>query len=183
MKLYMMLCKIPSIPAAKLDVLLKSISCWFCSLITGLSNGPSGNTPQSANATAVPLKSEKPLAVASPVDSAKNLNAPRVKDIQQYQIVESSENAASILSASGSHLSSSDPVLLPSQDSPPPSAVGSIHREVGSQRGPGEMVENKPAGNKSASPEICMTIVFVPLFLYIFTHFQNIKTFFRFHRE
>lgn len=76
-------------------------------------------------------------------------------------MAEPSENAVSILSASGSHLSSSDPVLLPSQDSPPPSAVGSIRRGAGSQRSPGEMVENKPTGNKSATPELCMLVFFV----------------------
>lgn len=141
-------------------------------MITGLSNGPSWNTPQSANPSAVHIKSEKPLPVSSPIDSAKNLNASQQEDIQQHQMVESSENAVSILSASGSHLSSSDPVLLPSQDSPPPSAVGSVRRGGGSQRGPGDMVENKPTGNKSATPELCMPVVFVRFSCILFLSFK-----------
>lgn len=127
------------------------------SLITGVPNSPSGITPQTANATAIHNKSEKPLQVSSPIDTVKTSYAPRMKDIQQHQILESSDNAASIPSASGSYFSSSDPVLLPSQDSPPPSAVGSSRREVGSQRAPGEMIDNKPTGDKSASPEILAT--------------------------
>lgn len=112
-------------------------------------------------------KSEKPLQVSSPIDSLKNPHAPQMKDIQQHEMLESADNAASVYSASGSYLSSSDPLLLPSQDSPPPSALGSSQHEMGSQQAPGEMVDNKANGNKSAS-EICMQLC---LFLYIFSHF------------
>ncbi|XP_041990782.1 GBF-interacting protein 1-like isoform X1 [Salvia splendens] len=125
------------------------------SLITGVSNGPSGITLQRANpTTAIPNKSEKPLMVSSSIDSVKNLSTPQVKNIQQHQILESSKNATSIPSASGSYISSSDPVLLPSQDYPPPSAVGSIHLEVGIQQSPSQMVDDIPTGNRSTSPEI-----------------------------
>lgn len=134
-------------------------------------NSPSGITPQTANATAIDNKSEKPLQVSSPIDTVKTSYAPRMKDIQQHQIQESSDNAASIPSASGSYFSSSDPVLLPSQDSPPPSAVGSSRREVGSQRAPGEMIDNKPTGDKSASPEIRMLIVFVLIHIFSFSDY------------
>ncbi|KAL1560943.1 GBF-interacting protein 1-like isoform X1 [Salvia divinorum] len=123
------------------------------SLITGVR--PSGITLQSANpTTAIPNKSEKPLMVSSSIDSVKNLSTPQVKDIQQHQILESSKNATYIPSASGSYFSSSDPVLLPSQDYPPPSAVGSIHLEVGSQQVPSQMVDDIPTENRSTSPEI-----------------------------
>ncbi|KAH6785195.1 hypothetical protein C2S51_037650 [Perilla frutescens var. frutescens] len=183
-------------PLAASQDMRKSETSSGTSLITGVSNGPSGITPQSANATAIhnklekpPLvsspidsvknpyaprvkdiqsanataihnKLEKPPLVSSPIDSVKNPYAPRVKDIQQPQILESSDIAASIpsASASGSYFSSPDPVLTPSQDSPPPSAVGSIQHEVGSQQAPGEMVDDKPMGNKSASPEILATL-------------------------
>ncbi|XP_057792899.1 GBF-interacting protein 1-like isoform X2 [Salvia miltiorrhiza] len=139
--------------AAPQDV-RKSETSSGTSLITGVSNGPSGIAPQSANPTAIHNKSEKPLLVSSAIDSVKNLNTPPVKDTQQHPILESSENATSIPSALGSYFSSSDAVLLHSQDSPPPSAVGSIHHEVGSQRAPGQMVDDKPTGIKSTSPEI-----------------------------
>ncbi|XP_041994474.1 GBF-interacting protein 1-like isoform X2 [Salvia splendens] len=125
------------------------------SLITGVSNGPSGITLQRANpTTAIPNKSEKPLMVSSSIDSVKSLSTPQVKNIQQHQILESSKNATSIPSASGSYISSTDSVLLPSQDYPPPSAVGSIHLELGSQQSPSQMVGDIPTGNRSTSPEI-----------------------------
>lgn len=155
-------------PCSQPNILLKSISCCLCSLITGVSNGPSGITPQSANPTAIYNKSEKHLLVSSSIDSVKTPNTPPVKDTHQHQKLESSENAASIPLASGSYFSSSDPVLSPSQDSPPPSAVANIHHEVGSQQAPDQMVDNKPTGNKSTSPEICMLILFVLIYIYSF---------------
>ncbi|XP_042010507.1 uncharacterized protein LOC121759073 isoform X1 [Salvia splendens] len=141
-------------PLAASQAVRKSETSSATSLITGVSNGPSGITPQSANPTGIHNKSEKPLLVSSSIGSVKTPNAPLVKDTHQHQKLESSENAASIPLASGSYFSSSDPVLSPSQDSPPPSAVGKIHHEVGSQQAPDQMVDNKPTGNKSTSPEI-----------------------------
>ncbi|XP_042007026.1 GBF-interacting protein 1-like isoform X1 [Salvia splendens] len=141
-------------PLAAPQAVRKSETSSATSLITGVSNGPSGIPPQSANPTAIHNKSEKPLLVSSSIDSVKTPNTLPVKDTHQHQKLESSENAASIPLASGSYFSSSDPVLSPSQDSPPPSAVGNIHHEVGRQQAPDQMVDNKPTGNKSTSPEI-----------------------------
>lgn len=145
-------------PAAPKDM-RKSETSSGTSLVAGMSNGPSGIIPPSANATVIHNKSEKPLLVSNPIDSVKKPYAPPVKDIQQHQTLESSDNAASFpsASASGSNFSSPDPVLTPSQDSPPPSAVGSIQPEAGSQRAPGEIVDDNPTGNKSA-PEILATL-------------------------
>ncbi|KAL1555432.1 GBF-interacting protein 1-like isoform X3 [Salvia divinorum] len=141
-------------PLSASQALRKSETSSATSLITGVSNGPSGITPRSANPIAIHNKSEKPLLVPSSIDSVKNPNTPPAKGTHQHQKLESSENGASIPLASGSYFSSSDPVLLPSQESPPPSAVGNIPHEVGSQQAPDQMVDNKPTGNKSTSPEI-----------------------------
>lgn len=155
-----------------------------------MSNGQSGITPQStnvihdnhasagggvnqSNTTSSLNKSGKPLLLSSPIDSMKNPYAPGTKDIQQHQMLELTDNAASIplVPASESYFSSSDPVLLPSQDLPLPSAVGSIRREVGSQRAPSDPIDDKPTENKTASAKICMLIAFILIYVFSFTKY------------
>ncbi|KAL8474011.1 hypothetical protein ACS0TY_030748 [Phlomoides rotata] len=132
---------------------------------TALSNGPSGVTSQSTNVmhdnqssvggagnqpntTGSLNKLEKPLLLSSSIDSIKKSYAPGTKEIKQ-QMLELTDNAASIrpAPASESYISYSDPVVLPSQDLPLPSAVGS-------QRVPGELTDDKPTENKSNSVKL-----------------------------
>lgn len=173
-------------PSPLLDVLCKRCFFCHCSPITAVSNGPSGIAPNStsvihdnhasadggfdqSNTTASMSKSEGPLLLSSHVDSVKNPNGPETKDIHQHQMLEISNSAASVPSAPapGSYFSSSDPILLPSQESPLPS----IRREVGSQRAPVELIDDNSNENKSTSAKICMLIVY--LLVYIFFSFSN----------
>ncbi|KAL3821617.1 hypothetical protein ACJIZ3_007522 [Penstemon smallii] len=135
-----------------------------------LSNGPSATTSQptnaiyenlasatgganQSNATSNPCmsKSETPLPLSTPVDSNTNLNAVSTRDIQLHPMLDLSNTAKSIPSApaSVSCFSSSDPVLLPSQELPL-HAVGTIRREVGTQHTPVEQID-KPTDSKSSS--------------------------------
>ncbi|KAI3457701.1 hypothetical protein Pfo_014364 [Paulownia fortunei] len=160
-------------PLATSQDMRKNETSSVASAINAVSNGPSGITSQStnvvheihasasggvsqSNTTASMSKSEGPLPLSSPIDSIKNPSAPGTKDIQQHQMLELSNSAASIPSApaSGSHFSSSDTVLLPSQDLPVPSAVGTIGCEVGSQHAPAALIDDNPAESKSASAKI-----------------------------
>ncbi|XP_009589263.1 GBF-interacting protein 1 isoform X4 [Nicotiana tomentosiformis] len=52
---------------------------------------------------------------------------------------------------SGAHLSASDPVLLPSQDSRPAGVVGTVRREVGSQHSPVERASSNSNGSKKTT--------------------------------
>ncbi|KAL7086498.1 hypothetical protein ACP275_13G006000 [Erythranthe tilingii] len=156
-------------PSATSQDMRKNDTPSVSSPTTAVSNGPSGIIPKStsvvhdnhvsagggvdeSNTTASLSKSEGPLLLSSPVDSIKNPNGPGTKYNQQHQKLELSNNAAPNPSAPpmGSIFSSSDPVLLPSQDLPPPS----IRREVGSQRVPTELIDDNPNENKTASARI-----------------------------
>ncbi|KAL9144902.1 hypothetical protein ABFS82_13G005500 [Erythranthe guttata] len=137
-------------PSATSQDMRKNDTPSVSSPTTAVSNGPSGIIPKitsvihdnhvsagggvdESNTTASLSKSEGPFLLSSPVDSIKNPNGQGTKYNQL------SNNAAPIPSAPpmGSIFSSSDPVLLPSQDIPPPS----IRREVGSQRVPTELTD------------------------------------------
>ncbi|KAK9152356.1 hypothetical protein Syun_010665 [Stephania yunnanensis] len=71
--------------------------------------------------------------------------------IKQGRSMSNSDNLASPVSVLGVYSSSSDPVLVPSLDSWVPGTVGTIKREVGSQRAAVESNTVAPAENKSAS--------------------------------
>ncbi|PIN11507.1 hypothetical protein CDL12_15876 [Handroanthus impetiginosus] len=124
--------------------------------ITAVSNGPSGITSQSTNvihdnhASAVEGGNQ---SNPSAIDSVKNSNVSGSKDVQQHQMLELSNKAAPIPlpPASGSYFSSSDPVLLPSQDLSIPKAVGTIQREGGNQHATAELVNDNHTESKSAS--------------------------------
>ncbi|XP_051125457.1 uncharacterized protein LOC127247585 isoform X2 [Andrographis paniculata] len=145
------------------DIRKKEISS-AASSITAVSNGPSGITSESANVihkthasagggvdqsntTSSMSVLDGPLPPSSPIASIKTS-----KDLHQHQMIES--NNASISSsehASGSYLSSSDPILVPSPDFPLPTAVGTIRREVGSQHATAEFVDDNPSRIKQPS--------------------------------
>lgn len=150
----------------------------LCSPTTALSNGPSGVTSQSTNvmhdnqssvggggnqpnATGSLNKLEKPPLLSSSIDSIKKSYASGTKVIQQQQMLELTDNAASIPPApsSGSYISSSDPVVLPSQDLPLPSAVGSQHVPI-------ELTDDKPMEKKSASVKLCMYANCICLYIF-----------------
>ncbi|KAK6142349.1 hypothetical protein DH2020_022697 [Rehmannia glutinosa] len=102
-----------------------------------------GNTSKS--------KLEGSLLLSSSIDSSNN-RAALARDVLQNEMLDSSNSAISPTSipASGSHFSSLDPVLLPSQDVPLPSAVGTVGHKVGSKHTPGELIADNP-WRKSAS--------------------------------
>lgn len=149
------------VPLASQDM-KKNESSFVASPTTALSNGPSGILSQSTNVmhdnqssvggggnqpntTGGLNKLEKPLLLSSSIDSIKKPYAPGTK-------MESTDNAVSVppAPASGPYISSSDSVVLPSQDLPLPSAVGS-------QRVTGELTDDKPTENKSASVKLLAT--------------------------
>ncbi|KAK6142387.1 hypothetical protein DH2020_022735 [Rehmannia glutinosa] len=102
-----------------------------------------GNTSKS--------KLEGSLLLSSSIDSSNN-RAALARDVLQNEMLDSSNSAISPTSipASGSHFSSLDPVLLPSQDIPLPSALGTVGHKVGSKHTPGELIADNP-WRKSAS--------------------------------
>ena len=79
----------------------------------------------------------------------------------------SSNCSASVtpVSSSGGYFSASDPVLVPSHDSQISHAVGTIKREVGSQRTPVENDEITDADSKSAAGWSFALSIFVDEFL------------------
>ncbi|KAI3465549.1 hypothetical protein Pfo_022212 [Paulownia fortunei] len=159
-------------PLANAQEMKKNEASSIASPITDLSNGPTGITSQSTNRihdnhvsasggvnqynetenTSL-SKLEGLLPFSSPIDSSKNSGALGTRDIQQNEMLDSSNSAISLpsLPTSGSHFSSLDPVLLPSQDFPLPSAMGTTRREVGSQHTPVELIADNPTDRKSAS--------------------------------
>ncbi|KAK4397727.1 GBF-interacting protein 1 [Sesamum angolense] len=145
------------------------------SATTAVSNGASGISSQNANVihdnhtsagggvnqfntTTIMSKSEGPPPLTSSIDLIKNLNAPGTKDIQQQKMLEMSNSASSLPSsaASGPYFSSSDPGLLPSQDSPVPGPVGTL------QCATAELVDDNPTERKSASPKISISEAGIP---------------------
>ncbi|KAK6789681.1 hypothetical protein RDI58_013481 [Solanum bulbocastanum] len=106
-----------------------------------------------ATAGAGSVKSDEPLQSASH-DANRN---PRVsvetRDMLGQKMPNFSNSSTSLSSphSSGAYFSASDPVLLPSHDSRPPGAVGTIRREVGSQRAPFENLPTNSNGSKTAT--------------------------------
>lgn len=112
-----------------------------------MSNGPSSITSQSTNGghvfanggvnqcnetgTTSMSKLERPLPFSSTTDSSKTIDALETSDKQQNELLDlsSSRTSPPPVPASESHLSSLDPLLLPSQDFPLPSAAGTIRHE------------------------------------------------------
>ncbi|KAL0362095.1 UNVERIFIED_CONTAM: GBF-interacting protein 1 [Sesamum calycinum] len=105
------------------------------SATTAVSNGASGISSQNANV----------------IHDNHTSAGGGTKDIQQQKMLEMSNSASSLPSsaASGPYFSSSDPGLLPSQDSPVPGPVGTL------QCATAELVDDNPTERKSASPKIC----------------------------
>lgn len=137
-----------------------------------MSNCPSGITSQSTNSThnnnvsasgsvnkfngtgnTSMSKLEGLLPFSSPIDSTKNPDPLGTRDIQQNEMLDSSNSATALpsVSASGSHFSSLDPVLLPSQDFPLHSTMGTTRHKVGSHRTPVELNADNPTERNSAS--------------------------------
>ncbi|KAH0671310.1 hypothetical protein KY285_025524 [Solanum tuberosum] len=106
-----------------------------------------------ATAGAGSIKSEEPLQSASH-DANRS---PRVsvgpRDMLGQKMPNFSNSSTSLSSppSSGAYFSASDPVLLPSHDSRPPGTVGTIRREVGSQRAPFENLPTNSNGSKTAT--------------------------------
>ncbi|KAL2474411.1 Kinase-related protein of unknown function (DUF1296) [Abeliophyllum distichum] len=147
--------------------------------ITALSNGPSGMSSTSvlhethatasrgvnqsdSTGDASTGKLEGLLPLSSPIDSTKNPDVtPGTWDIHGHRMLKSSNSSTPTSSAtsSGAHFSSSDPVLFPSQDIRPPSAMGTIRHEMDSQRTPVEEIAVNPTEGKSASASVGSSIV------------------------
>lgn len=106
-----------------------------------------------ATAGAGSIKSEEPLQSASH-DANRS---PRVsvgpRDMLGQKMPNFSNSSTSLSSppSSGAYFSASDPVLLPSHDSRPPGTVGTIRREVGSQRAPFENLPTNSNGSKTVT--------------------------------
>lgn len=106
-----------------------------------------------ATAGAGSIKSEEPLQSASH-DANRS---PRVsvgpRDMLGLKMPNFSNSSTSLSSppSSGAYFSASDPVLLPSHDSRPPGTVGTIRREVGSQRAPFENLPTNSNGSKTVT--------------------------------
>lgn len=104
-----------------------------------MANGPSGEASGSTNVVNAYDKPggsglNQPEASASTVDANKNpAIAYGAEPIQGQPAGSSSTSSSSTVC-----FSSSDPVLVPSNDSRLPGAVGAIKREVGSHRTPSE---------------------------------------------
>lgn len=120
-----------------------------------------------AKAGAGIIKSEEPFQ--SPGHDVNR--SPRVsmgtKDMLEQKMPNFSNSSTSLSSppSSGAYFSASDPVLLPSHDSRPPSAVGTIRREVSSQRSPSEHLPTNSNGSKTATGKPTRTCLEIcPLF-------------------
>lgn len=141
------------------------------SSITDVSNGPSGITSENAsvihqnnasgggggnqsNKTSSTGVLKAPLPLSNLTAAIKNSNAPGSKDLQQHQMLESSDSSTSIppAPAAGSYLSSSDPILVPSPDFPLPSVVGTIRYEVGSQHATADDLDDNPRNKPASAP-------------------------------
>ncbi|KAK6142364.1 hypothetical protein DH2020_022712 [Rehmannia glutinosa] len=138
----------PNETAQKLILLASQSTNSICEDHVSASGGvnqynETGNTSKS--------KLEGSLLLSSSIDSSNN-RAALARDVLQNEMLDSSNSAISPTSipASGSHFSSLDPVLLPSQDVPLPSALGTVGHKVGSKHTPGELIADNP-WRKSAS--------------------------------
>ncbi|MCD9646128.1 hypothetical protein HAX54_035696 [Datura stramonium] len=101
-----------------------------------------------ATAGAVSIKSEEPLQSASHDANRSPRVSAGTRDMLRQKMPNISNSSTSL---SGAYFSASDPVLLPSHDSRPPGAVGTIRREVSGQRAPFEHVPSNSNGSKTAT--------------------------------
>ncbi|KAK9156379.1 hypothetical protein Sjap_003859 [Stephania japonica] len=134
---------------------------------TALTDGPINVTHGSST---IPCVAESltgtvinPTKDSSVIDMNKLENAPTplptlnaktsssIVGIKQGQSMSNSDNLSSPVSVLGVYSSASDPVLVPSLDSRVPGTVGTIKREVGSQRAAVELNTVASAENKTAS--------------------------------
>ncbi|KAJ4730253.1 GBF-interacting protein 1-like [Melia azedarach] len=140
---------VPSLPTSH-ETKNKEISLAASSL-TVAANGPSGvasGSPSIVHATDIPAGSGvyQPEVSSSAVAVSKSGSAPSDVDANKNPTIAfgsgptPGQPAASSSASSSSTVcfSSSDPVLVPSNDSRLPGAVGTIKREVGSHRTPNE---------------------------------------------
>ncbi|KAL6561235.1 hypothetical protein OROMI_016836 [Orobanche minor] len=106
--------------------------------------------------------SERSLLFSSSLHSSKDPDTLGTRDITQNELLDSSNTAISVLSvpAPGSHLSSSDPILLPLQDFSLASAVVTSGREMGSKHAPIEPSADISTERTSASAMQQMPIDF-----------------------
>ncbi|KAJ9176759.1 hypothetical protein P3X46_012039 [Hevea brasiliensis] len=116
-------------------------------------DSPSGSGISQNKVISSPIAVSKFGSIVSPIDADKTLTiAFGIGDAHGEPITTSSNSSVSVTPASSSTVcfSSSDPVLVPSNDSRLPSTVGTIKREVGSNRTVVESNAVSPA-EKSAS--------------------------------
>nr|XP_010321076.1 GBF-interacting protein 1-like isoform X2 [Solanum lycopersicum] len=106
-----------------------------------------------ATAGAGSIKSEEPLQSASHDANRSPRVSVGTRDMLGQKMPNFSNSSTSLSSppSSGAYFSASDPVLLPSHDSRPLGAVGTIRREVGSQRAPFENFPTNSNGSKTAT--------------------------------
>lgn len=153
------------------SMLSELLSVLFCSPVTALSNGPPGMSSTSflheTHATASrgvdqsdttgdanTSKVEGLLPLPSPTDSIKNTDVANGTHV--HQILKSSNSLTPINSATSSvaRFSSSDCVLLPSQNIRSASAVDTIRHEMDSKHTPVEQIVVNTNEGKSASGRI-----------------------------
>lgn len=112
-----------------------SLQFSFSSTVTSPNELSLGASAPAAAAAAVTGKLEGLTQHGAPIDANKSSNVGQgTMDNHGLPMPASSDSTASF--ASGTELSASDPVLLPSQDSQPLGALGGIRSEVQSQRAP-----------------------------------------------
>ncbi|XAR68243.1 hypothetical protein NMG60_11003312 [Bertholletia excelsa] len=142
------------------------------SSVTVITNGPTGVATRSPVVVATNLSSRTvvnqfegssavdnsmtrgPVQLSDPPNANDNPSTVFGTGHTHVQLPTSSSNSSTVGSRApspGGYFSASDPVLVPSQDSRLPSAVGAIKREVGSQRTPVEQTSSVSAEGKSAS--------------------------------
>lgn len=162
---------------------------FICSSTAAVPNGPSAITSRSTNiihenhaseragvnestvtGNVSISKLEEKHHLKAPVDLITNPSAFGTKAMQQHKLLNENK-ITSILSGppSGSYFSSSDPVLLPSQDVPHHGAVGPIQREVGMDRTPVKPITDDSTEKELPSSKNCMLII-CDMFLFSLFH-------------
>ncbi|XP_060186953.1 GBF-interacting protein 1-like isoform X3 [Lycium barbarum] len=141
------------------NVEAKNVSSSSSAAVNGPSGLASGSNSVVLNAHASTRRAVKQFQANTGVqttsaDASKNPKAATGNRDVHGQRRPNSGNSSRTLSSpppTGTYLSASDPVLLPSQDSRPAGVVGTVRREIGSQHSPVEHVSSNSNGSKKTN--------------------------------
>lgn len=144
------------------NVEAKNISSSSSAAVNGPSGLASGSNSILQNAHASIRRGVKHFEAYKGVqtasaDASKNSKAATGnRDVHGHWMPNSGKSSRTLSSPppSGADLSTSDPLLLPSQDSRPAGAVGTVRREVGSKHSPVEHVSSNSNGSKKTTVAI-----------------------------